>query len=320
MRHNISYIFVGLALAATLMASCNEKKAKNSRTDTYSSGVISITSDESFKPIVEEEREVFESIYTDAKIKPIYTNESEGISNLLKANGTWLVITARNFKEQELQGLKDRNFLPKAQKLAYDGLALIVHKSNTDTCISVNDIKRILNGDANNWNDIYPGSKRGEITLVFDNPKSSAVHFAEDSILGGKAIQSKNVVAANTSAEVIKYVENNKGAIGIIGSNWLNDKRDTTNLTFNSDIRLMAVSKAEKATPANSWKPYQYYIYNGNYPLIRTVYALINDPINGLPWGFASFIASPKGQMIILKSGLLPVYGNISIRDVNVSE
>ena len=210
--------------------------------------------------------------------------------------------------------------MPKAQKIAYDGLALIVHKSNTDTCISVNDIKRILNGDANDWKDIYPGSKRGEITLVFDNPKSSAVHFAEDSILGGKAIKSKNVVAANTSAEVIKYVEKTPSAIGIIGSNWLNDKRDTTNLTFNSNIRLMSVSKARKATPANSWKPYQYYLLNGNYPLIRTVYALINDPINGLPWGFASFIASPKGQLIILKSGLLPVYGNITIRDVKVGE
>lgn len=320
MKNKTSYILVGLTLAASLMVSCNEKKSKNSRTDTYSSGVISITSDESFQPIIEEEREVFESIYTQAKIKPIYTNESEGITNLLKAKDTWLVITARDFKKDELKGLQDRNFLPKAQKIAYDGLALIVHKSNTDTCISVNDIKRILNGEANRWSDIYPGSKRGEITLVFDNPKSSAVHFAEDSILGGKAIKSKNVFAAKTSAEVIKYVEKTPSAIGIIGSNWLNDKRDSTNLTFKSDIRLMSVSKLDKATPANSWKPYQYYIYNGNYPLIRTVYALINDPINGLPWGFASFIASPKGQLIILKSGLLPVYGNITIRDVNVGE
>ncbi len=321
MKKNASYILVGLTLAACLATACSDnKQKKDKRTDTYSSGVISITSDESFKPIVEEEREVFESIYTEAKIKPIYTNESEGITNLLQAKGTWLVITARNFKPDELQGLKDRNFLPKSMPLAYDGLALIVNKSNTDTCISVSDIKKILNGEANKWSDLYPGSKRGDITLVFDNPKSSAVHFVEDSILGGNAIKSQNVVAAQTSAEVIKYVEKTEGAIGIIGSNWLNDKRDSTNLTFNSNIRLMSVSKWDKANPKNSWKPYQYYIYNGNYPLVRTIYALLNDPINGLPWGFASFIASPKGQLIILKAGLLPVYGNITIRDVNVSE
>ena len=197
---------------------------------------------------------------------------------------------------------------------------MIVNKENTDTCISVNDIKRILNGQAKNWNDISPGSKRGEILLVFDNNKSSAVHFAEDSILGGKPITNKNVAATNKTADVIDYVEHTPNAIGIIGSNWLNDKRDSTNLTFNKNIRIMSVSRVAKATPSNSWKPYQYYIYNGNYPLIRTVYALLNDPINALPWGFANFIASPKGQMIILKSGLLPVQGNITIRSVNVTE
>ena len=104
MKKNASYILVGLTLAACLATACSDnKQKKDKRTDTYSSGVISITSDESFKPIVEEEREVFESIYTEAKIKPVYTSESEGITNLLKANGTWLVITARNFKPDELQ-------------------------------------------------------------------------------------------------------------------------------------------------------------------------------------------------------------------------
>jgi len=209
--------------------------------------------------------------------------------------------------------------MPRSIKLAYDGLALIVNRANTDTCISVKDITRILNGEAKNWSDIYPGSKRGEITLVFDNEKSSAVHFAEDSILGGKPITSQNVVAAKTSAEVIDYVEKTTGAIGIIGSNWLNDKRDTTNLTFKKNIRTMSVSRLDKATPENSWKPYQYYIYNGNYPLVRTIYALLNDPRNGLPWGFAHFIEMPQGQKIILKSGLLPYRGDIVIRDVNVN-
>ncbi len=319
MRNKLSYIFVGLTLSASLMTSCGQQKHKGGRTDTYSSGVISFASDESFSPIIEEEKQIFESIYTKATVKPIYTNELDAINMLLKEK-VCLAITSRDFKANELKNLQERRFMPRAMKIAYDGLALIVNKENTDTCISVNDIRRILNGQVKNWGDIYHDSKRGEILLVFDNKKSSAVHFVEDSILGGKPIQNKNVAATNKTADVIKYVENTPNAIGIIGSNWLNDKRDSTNLTFNKKIRIMSVSKLPKATPANSWKPYQYYIYNGNYPLIRTVYALLNDPINALPWGFANFIASPKGQMIILKSGLLPVQGNITIRSVNVTE
>ncbi len=319
MRHRLSYIFVGLILSAGLFAGCQKQKSKDGRTDTYSSGAIKFASDESFSPIIEDEKQIFEMIYNQAKVTPVYTNESDGMNMLLKGK-VCLMITARDFKKSEYKNLKDRRFMPRAIKLGYDGLALIVNKANNDTCISVKDIAKILNGKATKWSDIYPGSKRGDIILVFDNKKSSAVHFAEDSILGGKPITSPNVVATNKSTDVVSYVEKNPNAIGIIGSNWLNDQGDSTNLTFNKKIHLMSVSKKDHATPMNSWKPYQYYLYNGNYPLIRTIYALLNDPINGLPWGFAQFIHSPKGQMIILKSGLLPVQGDITIRDVNVNE
>ena len=319
MNKNLSYTFVGLTLVAAFWASCSDKKPKSGRTDTYSSGVISFASDESFSPIIEEEREVFEFTYKKAKVNPIYTNESDGMQMLLDKK-TCLLITARDYKPEELQSLKDRGNNPRTIIIAYDGLALISHKTNTDSCISVKDFVRILNGEATKWSDIYPGSKRGEIALVFDNQKSSAVHYVQDSLLGGKPIANPNVTAALTSAEVVNYVAKTPNAIGIIGSNWLNDKRDTTNLTFNKDIQVMSVSKLEKATPLNSWKPYQYYIYNDNYPLIRTIYALINDPRNGLPWGFAHFLESPVGQKIILKSGLLPYRGDIILRSVNVKD
>lgn len=319
MKINTSYIFVGLTLTACLFASCSGKKQKGGRTDTYSSGVISFASDESFSPLIEEEREVFEYTYPDATVTPIYTTEVDAV-NLLLSDSICLAITARDFTENERQNLRDRNYNPQSFAIGYDGLALIVNKQNPDTCISVKNLADILSGSVTQWSDIYKGSDRGEIIVVFDNTKSSTVTFAVDSILGGKPINNPNVVATNKTADVISYVEDTPNAIGIIGSNWLNDKRDTTNLTFNKNIRTMSVTRLDEATPANSWKPYQYYIYNGNYPLVRTIYALVNDPHRGLPWGFSRFLASPNGQMIVLKAGLLPAYGNITIRDVHVSE
>ena len=43
----------------------------------------------------------------------------------------------------------------------------------------------------------------------------------------------------------------------------------------------MAVSAEDVATPGNSYKPYQAYLYYGNYPLARPIYAILNDPRNG---------------------------------------
>ena len=310
-------ILVGLTLILGLTA-CKQDKPKNSRTDTYSSGAIEFVSDESFSPIINEEMDVFHNIYVDAKVTPKYTNEFEAM-NMLMNEKTCLAIVTRKYTEAEFLNLKDRKFLPYILPLAYDGLAFIVHNSNPDTLITVNEIKKILTGEATKWKDIYPTSKLEDFDVVFDNPKSSTVHYCVDSILGGTPINSPHITAVNKSAEVIDYVSNHENAIGVIGSNWLNDKRDTTNVTFKKNIRVMSVSRMDIATKYNSWKPYQYYLYNGSYPLIRTIYALLNDPINGLPWGFAQFIASARGQLIIHKSGLLPAYGNFTVRTVNIN-
>lgn len=317
MTKNRFNIFVGLTLTLGLLLSCSDKP-KNGRTDTYSKGEISFASDDSFSPIIEEQLDIFGSMYPEAKVKPIYTNELDAV-NMLMTEKVWLAITTRNFTPKEKKNLQDRKFMPRAIPLAYDGLALIVNNANPDTCLSVKDIKRILSGEVKNWKDVFPESKLGEFDVVFDNAKSSTVHYCADSILGGKPINSPNITAVKKSEEVVNYVSRHENALGVIGSNWLNDKRDTTNITFNKNIRVVAVSRLDKATPMNSWKPYQYYIFNGNYPLLRTIYALLNDPRNGLPWGFSSFLQSPKGQLIFFKAGLLPTRGELNIREVNVS-
>ena len=280
---------------------------------------MTFVSDESFSPIIEEAREVFEHTYPQATIKPIYTNELDGI-NMLMERKVWLTVASKRLRESQIKNLKDRKYVARCIPIAYDGLALIVNNENPDTCISIKDIKRVLTGEVTKWSEVYPNSKLGDFDVVFDNAKSSTVHFCIDSILGGKPISSPKVEAVKKSAEVINYVSAHKNAIGIIGSNWLNDARDSTNVTFKKNIRVVSVSRLDEATPMNSWKPYQYYIYNGNYPLVRTIYAICTDPRQGLPWGFCNFLQSPIGQKIFFKAGLLPARGNMAVREVVVSD
>lgn len=319
MKINVFNTFVGLTLILGLFASCKDKP-KNGRTDTYSSGTIKFVSDESFSPIIDEQREIFEFVYPKAKLVPIYTNELDGVNMLMKEQ-VYLAITSRNFTDKEVANLEARRFQPIAIPLAFDGLALIVNNSNPDTIISVNDIKQILSGKVAKWKALYPNSKLDSIEVAFDNKQSSTVHYCVDSLLGGKPINSPNIYAVDKSAEVIDFVEKHPNAIGIIGSNWLNDKRDTTNVTFKRNMRVMGVSRIHPATVESSWKPYQYYLWNGNYPLVRTIYALLNDPRHGLPWGFANFMsADSRGQRIFFKAGLLPYRGNMTVREVSVSD
>ena len=298
-----------------LLAACRQKP-KDGRTDTYTSGTVAIAADESFQPIVEEEIFVFESLYPMADLVPHYVTEVEAVNLLLK-DSLRLAITSRRLTPEELYSFNSRKFFPQQIKIATDGLALITNLGNPDTLISVNSIRDVLTGKKTRWKEIYPNSRLGEIQLVFDNKNSSTVRFAIDSICRGKELAG-NVSALNTNKEVINFVAKTPGAIGIVGVNWLSDRNDSTGLSFNKEVNVMSVSHSTQPTVLNSFKPYQYYLYTGDYPLARDLYALVNDPRNGLCWGFSGFLTSYRGQLIIQKSGLLPA--TQAVRVVNVKD
>ena len=316
MKMNTFNKLVGLTLSLGLFLACGNKP--KSLPYDYEAAARAFTSDESFYPILDEELEVF-ALHAEGELEAIYTDQEDAIRRLMK-NEVWLAFATRQLSQKEIDGLKSKNFMPRVIPIAYDGLAIIVNNANPDTCITVKDFARILSGEVSNWKDIYPNSKLGEIDVVFDNPKSSTVTWCVDSILGGKPINSRNIGAVKKSAEVIDWVEKHENALGIIGSNWLNDKHDTTNVTFKKNITVMKVSRLDSATVRNSWRPYQYYLYNGNYPLVRTIYAILNEPRSGVPSSFAHFCRLPKGQLIFLRAGLLPVQAGVEVRDVHVKK
>ena len=314
---NVFNKLVGLTLILGLLHACGSKPNPEQE-EAYQKAASVLAADESFYPILDEELYYFTTQTLDT-ITPLYINEQDAVKKLMNLE-TWLAFTTRDFTKKERQDLISRKYMPRAIPIAYDGLAIIVNNANRDSCITVNDFARVLKGEVTKWSELYPQSKLGEIDVVFDNPLSSTVRWCVDSILGGQQFSAKNIGAVQTSAAVVEYVEKHENALGIIGSNWLNDKRDTTNVTFKKNISVMGVSKMKKAERYNSWKPYQFYLYNGNYPLRRTIYALLNDTRSGVPTGFTHFIQLPRGQKIILRSGLLPRSADMNVRDVIVKK
>jgi len=288
---------------ALLLVSC-ETKNKDRFTDTYTEGVIPIAVDVNFQPIMQEELDVFEAIYPKAGIVPTYTSEVEAINLLLK-DSVRFVIATRALSANEEASLRSKKFSPRSFKLATDGVALITNNGNPDSLITVSQIRSILTGEKTNWKDIFPGSKLGKIQVVFDNKNSSTVRYAIDSICNGVPLSDK-LNAQKTNLEVIDFVSKTPNAIGIIGVNWLGDRKDTTNLSFKNEVRVMGVSSEAVATSANSYKPYQAYLFYGYYPLTRSVFVILNDPRSSLPSGLTKFLTSDRGQRIILKSGLVP--------------
>jgi len=300
----IYVFFLGVILVLQL-CSCGKNKKFITRTDTLTSGEALIAADESLLPVMNEEIAVFTRLNVDANIIPVYASEQD-IFDLLMTDSIRLIIAARDITDAEKQHIKNLKRTPRSQKIAIDGIALIINKENKDSLLSVYDLQKILTGEIQDWNAISSSkTKERPITVVFDRKNSSTLRFMQDSICKDKILGS-NVVAAKSNLEVLNYVAAHPHAMGVIGVNWISNPNDSTKLSFDHSIRVMSLSKDIYATEENSYKPFPAYLALEYYPLRRDIYAILTDVRGGLPAGFVSFLAGDSGQRIVLKAGLLP--------------
>jgi phosphate transport system substrate-binding protein len=159
-------------------------------------------------------------------------------------------------------------------------------------------------------------SNADSIIVVFDNKHSSNARFLKEKFLG-EAPFPPNVFAVNSNTEVINYVSQNKRALGVIGVNWISDKNDTMVHNFLGKIRVVSLTPPGSGRNAEYYQPYQAYVALKQYPLTRDVYCISAEAWTGLGTGFASFVASDKGQMIVRRAGMLPA--TIPVRIVNTN-
>ena len=308
------YLFY-LLLCVLACTACHSSK-KSGKEETLYSGEIRIAVDESFKPIMEEELQVYQALTPEAVIHPIYCSEVEAVSLLLK-DSVRLAVTHRRLTEEELASFHARKFFPESVRLATSGVALITHRNNPDSVITVEQFRRIMTGRMTQWKELNPQSALGAIQVVFDNPNSGLLHYVMDSICQGTAL-SPSLKAQKTNEEVIDYVASTPASLGVIGANWIGNQADTTRLSFHQKVRVMAVCPTQETDATHGFKPYQAYLALRKYPFTTDVFLLVNDPKGALPTGLMTFLTGDRGQRILLKSGLVPA--TQPVRIVNVKD
>ena len=280
-------IFSFITIVIIVIAfSCNSKEEKK---ETQTTGKVNILVDESVFPIIEDQKLVFESEYDKAKLNLLPMSELEGLDNFLKQKNE-VIVLSRILNKQEQAFFKSKKIKPFQTAVAIDGLALIKSKTDRDTLV---DLAEIIN-----FIQKKPSTLKG---LVFDNPNSSSVRFFKE-LAKVEEIPTENVYSFKTNAEVIKYVSENKGLIGVVGMNWLTQPTPE----MQNDVDKVSVLSIKNAKNEYVY-PTQENIGTLKYPLARHLYIINCQGSYGLGLGFSAFISSEVGQRIILKSGIAPV-------------
>lgn len=265
------------------------------QTDAHGRGKASIFVEDSYRPLFETSIYTFESQYPKASIKATYLSEGQIIDSFL-GNKVKTVCISRDFSEKEKAFLKSQNVEVKSDLLAYDAIALIVHPSNQDTMVSVEQLKNWISNDGAKW----PGSRK-PVKMVFDRVTSANFNYLVK--LSEKKSLSKSVYALNSNEEVIKFVKSNPNALGFIGVNWISDQEDLQVMNFLDDIKVLYVSKK---TGEQGFQPYAGTIWTQEYPLHREMWLINKGRRAGLNTGFVIFMLGDKGQLLVQKSELVP--------------
>jgi phosphate transport system substrate-binding protein len=280
-------------LVLMLSLSCRKKTKTPAVDETRTSGTTTLLVDESFSRILDAQIQVFKSDYPDATVKVISGNESKILPSFLNRE-VQMMILSRMLKPSELALFKQRQIVVYTDRFAIDGIALITRSNNIDTNITVTEVYDILKGTA-----------KGNRKLVFDNAYSSTIRYFLDSAKV-KQLPKQGVYTLENNNEVIKYVATHDDFIGVVGVSWLLESNKDI-LSYLPQIKVMGVKNvAGKKGGDDYYKPTQNTLINGIYPFLRNVYVINGEYRDGLGTGFANWLTSPRGQLIVLKSGLGP--------------
>ena len=89
-------------------------------------------------------------------------------------------------------------------------------------------------------------------------------------------------------------------------------------VTANSFLKTVHVAGISRDSAF--YQPYQAYIAQKLYPLTRNVIIISREARSGLGSGFLTYVASDKGQRVVLKAGLVPATMPVRIVEIRYDE
>lgn len=273
--------------------------------DSPSQGQITVAADESYRPLTEEITNTYQLLYPRTKFDLVFKPEREAI-RLMIAGKARICIVSRRLTKNEQRGLDQRKITGSATRIATDGVALIINRTNTDSLLTMRNLERLFTKKITRWSELATGNRAGPVTMVFDNPNSSNLDYMLNRF-GVKTLDGLRIFTAGSNRGVIDYVRTHPDAVGFIGVNWISDGDAPVSSELSKAIRVAGLSDKENpGSRADYFQPFQQALGTKDYPLRRDVYILSSEAHPGLGGGLTNYLIRDAGSLLIEKLGLWP--------------
>jgi len=289
------FVLLLLVSGGIFLSNCGEKKEPQNNP---LAGYITVKGSEEVLPSMTEAAYAFMDLYAKAKVLVVAGGSNTGLAAIF-TDSAQIAVSTRPMTEIERKRAGDAAFSVNEFKIAKDGIAVVVNPVNGIKQLTVDQVIRIFTGKITNWAEVK-GSNYPIRVCVWDE-NSGTYSYVEDSVLKGNKYAAKVARFASTE-DMIKYVYENSGAIGMISMTRL--YKSWSPLV--EDIRVKAV--AVGLDPKGPYiAPDEATVHDGAYPFTRYIYLYTPREAKGLDAGFITYLMSTAGQKILAQNGLVPV-------------
>jgi len=240
------------------------------------SGRIMIAGSTSVQPLADELAKYFMQQYPKVSIEVQGGGSSVGIKSAIQGIvdiGT----SSRELTSDEAKQLSAKGW--QEIKIAEDGIAVIVHKSNPVSNLTIDQIRDIFSGKIKNWKEV--GGKDAKIVVVTREEGSGTRGAFEEIVMGKAKITDSAIVQPSTGA-VKTTVSQDENAIGYISIGVL----DSTV----KGVKVEGVDPTEKNVKL------------GKYKIKRPFLFLVSKNPSNVTKAFVDFVLSDEGQAIVAKN------------------
>ncbi|MCI0378604.1 MAG: PstS family phosphate ABC transporter substrate-binding protein [Gemmataceae bacterium] len=136
---------------------------------------------------------------------------------------------SRPIKDKEAEDCKKNGIEFTELQIAWDGLAVIIHKENTwATKLTVEQLKKIWSPDTKpeKWSDVDPSWPDLKIDLYGAGPDSGTFDYFTEAINGKEKVIRKDYKPSEDDNNTINGVLRNKGAMGFLGLAYYEGHKD----------------------------------------------------------------------------------------------
>lgn len=256
------------ALLLFILLSCSHRR----------DGII-IAGSTSVQPFIEKIAEHFMEKYPEIKINVQGGGSTAGIQATF--NRTCNIGTSSRDLRVDERGLG-------VILIAVDGIAVIVHKKNPVTNLSLEEVRGIFSGKITNWKEL---GGTDEIVIPVTREEGSGTRASFEKMIMGDAAISDACLVQDSNGAVREIIATTPQGIGYIS--------------------VGLVDKREQAVAINGIKPTLANLIAGKYRFTRPFLLLLLEEPTGNVEKFINYTLSEEGQNILRADGL------ISVRDID---